>query len=51
MDGLPDPFLTDANTSFEWIQVDGGADTTISGATASTYTLVTADRGKTIKVR
>ena len=22
MDGLPDPFLTDANTSFQWIRVD-----------------------------
>ena len=51
VDGLPDPFLTDANTSFQWIRVDGGTETNISGATASTHTLVAADLGTTIKVR
>ena len=50
VDGLPAPFLTDVDTSFQWIQVDGG-DTDILGATASTYTLVEADLGKTIKVK
>ena len=50
VEGLPDPFLTDADTSFQWIRVDGG-DSDILGATASTYTLVGADEGKTIKVK
>ena len=50
VEGLPDPFLTDADTSFQWIRVDGG-DSDILGATASTYTLVGADQGKTIKVK
>ena len=51
VDGLPDPFLTDANTSFQWIRVDGGTETNISGATASTHTLVADDQGTTIKVK
>ena len=49
VEGLPDPFLTDADTSFQWIRVDGG-DSDILGATASTYTLMGADQGKTIRV-
>ena len=52
VDGLPDPFLTDVNTSFQWIRVaTDNTETNISGATASTYTLVAADLGTTIKVR
>ena len=50
VEGLPDPFLTDADTSFQWIRVDGG-DSDILGATASTYTLMGADQGKTIRVK
>ena len=45
-DGLTTPGYT-----YQWIRVDGGTETNISGATASTYTLVAADQGKTIKVR
>ncbi len=50
-DVLPDPFLADANTSFQWVRVTSGTDDDISGETASTYTLATADEGKTIKVK
>ena len=45
-DGLTTPSYT-----YQWIRVDGGTETNISGATASTYTLVAADQGTTIKVR
>ena len=52
VDGLPDPFLTDVNTSFQWIRVaTDNTETNISMATASTYTLVAADLGTTVKVR
>ena len=34
--GLPDPFLADANTSFQWVQVNLGTETNIASATAST---------------
>ena len=43
-DGLPDSF------SYQWVRVASGTDTDISGATASTYTLVGADEGNTVKV-
>ena len=36
---------------FQWVSHDGSADTDIANATDSTYTLVVADEGKTIKVR
>ena len=36
---------------YQWIRSDNGADTDIAGATDSTYTLVLADQGKTIKVK
>ena len=36
---------------FQWVSNDGSADTDITGATASTYTLAADDEGKTIKVR
>ena len=45
-DGLATPGYT-----YQWIRVDGGTEADISGATASTYTLVAADLGKTIKVK
>ena len=43
--------LTNVSYTYQWIRVDGGTETNISGATASTHTLVAADQGKTIKVR
>ena len=36
--------------SYQWIRVSG-SDSDISGATASTYTLVAADEGNTVRVR
>ena len=50
MDGLPDPFLADANTSFQWSRVDGVTELIISEAT-ETLTLLAADEGKTFKVK
>ena len=49
VDRLPATFPDDY--SFQWIQVDGGTETDISGATLRTYTLAAADAGKTVKVR
>ena len=43
-DGLP------ASFSYQWVRVDSGTDTGISGATSSTYTLVGDDEGNTVKV-
>ena len=43
--------LTTVSYTYQWIRVDGGSETNISGARASTYTLVAADVGKTIKVK
>ena len=43
--------LTDVSFSYQWTRNDESADAGISGATDSTYTLVDADAGKTIKVR
>ena len=43
--------LTNASFTYQWIRVDGATETDISGATASSYTVVAADRGKTIKVK
>ncbi len=43
--------LTSVSYSYQWIANDASADTDISGQTGSTYTLVSADKGKTIKVR
>ena len=43
--------LTSVSYSYQWISNDGTSDTEIRGATDSTYTLVAADEGKTIKVR
>ena len=44
-DGLTNPGFT-----YQWAKNDGATDTDIQGATASTYTLVSDDEGKTIKV-
>ena len=43
--------LDDISYSYQWIRSDNGADSDIAGATDSTYTLVLADQGKTIKVK
>ena len=43
--------LTNVSYSYQWIRSDGGTDTDIVGGTDSTYTLVSADQGKTIKVK
>ena len=42
---------TDTVYAYQWIRVDGGTETEIPGATGSTYILVAADEGKTLKVR
>ena len=50
--GIRDPDgLTTANYMYQWIRVDGGTEADISGANSSTYTLLAAALGKTIKVR
>ena len=43
--------LTSVSYTYQWIRVDGGTETNISLATSSTYTLLAADQGKTIKVK
>ena len=43
--------LSGATFSYQWVSNDGTTDSDIQGATDSTYTLVPADAGKTIKVR
>ena len=43
--------LDDAVFSYQWIRSDGNDDTDVSGESASTYTPVSTDQGKTIKVR
>ena len=37
--------------TYRWVRVDGSNESNIAGATGSTYTLVTADEGKGIRVR
>ena len=44
-DGLP------SSLAYQWVRVDAGVETDISGATASTYTLVTGDEGKKFRVK
>ena len=46
-----DDGLDTATFSYQWVANDGTNDTDISGATGSTYTLVAADEGKTVKVK
>ena len=43
--------LTSPTYAYQWIRVNGSVDADISGATSSTYTLVVADEGTTIKVQ
>ena len=37
--------------TFQWVLVDGGTETDISGATSQTYVPVSTDAGKTLKVK
>ena len=46
-----DDGLANVSYSYQWIRSDNGTDTVIAGETDSTYTLVAADMGKTLKVR
>ena len=48
-EGLPTTFPDDYR--FQWVQVDGGNDNDIAGATLRTYTPVSADVGKKVKVK
>ena len=43
--------LTNVSYSYQWIRSDNGTEADIAGQTDSTYTLVAADQGRTIKVR
>ena len=43
--------LNNAVFSYQWVRNDGSTDTDIQDATGSSYTLVAADEGKTIKVK
>ena len=43
--------LTNVSFSYQWIRNDGNTDSDIESATSTTYNLLTADQGKTIKVR
>ena len=44
-DGIPSSF------TYQWVRVDSGTETDILGATGSTYTVVSDDRGKRLKVK
>ena len=43
--------LDDVSYSYQWVRNDGTDDADIAGETGSTYTLVEADRGQTIRVK
>ena len=43
--------ISNATFSYQWVSNDGTDDTDISGATGDSYDLVSADQGKTVKVR
>ena len=46
-----DDGLNDVSYSYQWVRNNGSTDTDITGATDSSYTLVAADEGKTVKVK
>ena len=48
VDGLPG---NESGYGYQWVQVDSGVETEISGATSRTYEVVTADEGKKLKVK
>ena len=43
--------LNNVSYSYQWIRNDGSSDTDITGANGSSYTLVEADEGRTIKMK
>ena len=43
--------LNGETIAYQWVSSDGTTDTDIENATGSTYTLVDADRGRSVKVR
>ena len=43
--------LSGETFTYQWVSGDGTTDTDIENATGSTYTLVAADQGKSVKVR
>ena len=43
--------LSGETFTYQWVSGDGTTDTDIEGATGSTYTLVAADQGRSVKVR
>ena len=43
--------LTNVSYRYQWVRSNNGADTDIAGETGSTYTLVFADQGSTIRVK
>ena len=47
----PNGLLSGATFNYQWIRVDGGRETEISGATLRTYVPVSDDVGKRLKVR
>ena len=48
----PNALPTNPMFTYQWVRVDGSSnETTISGATSSTYTLTTSDVGHTVKVK
>ena len=50
--GIGDPDgLATPNWRYQWVRVDGGTDSDITGETGSTYTLTSDDVGKQIKVK
>ena len=48
---IADPDDLPGTFTYQWIRVDGGTETEITGETSATYTLVDADKGKKVKVR
>ena len=43
--------LTSVSYAYQWLRVDGGSDTAITGATGSTYRLTASEAGKKVKVK
>ena len=43
--------LTSVSYTYQWLRVDGTDEANISGENSSTYTLVDADLGTTLKVK
>ena len=52
MSGIADADgLSGETFAYQWVSSDGTTDTDIENATGSTYTLIAADQGKSVKVR